>query len=249
MPGSRQSRPAQARRRALLRACPVDAARACPRASRLRRRSSRPPRGSGDAQRAGSYVWTVRLSRRCPNIRDTMKHNLPQEASRSDAGFSQSLERGLAILSAFKPERPLLGSERARARDRPEPQHHAPLRRDARATRLPAAGPAPAKYRLGPRVLDLGFSAINSMELREISRAAPAAAERRDRPHGEHGDPRRQPTSSTSSAAAARGRASARSTSTCTSARGCRPTARRWARCCSRTCRRMSARRCSPASS
>ena len=31
--------------------------------------------------------------------------------------------------------------------------------------------------------------------------------------------------------------ASARSTSTCTSARGCPPTAPRWARCCSRTCR------------
>ena len=29
------------------------------------------------------------------------------------------------------------------------------------------------------------------MELRELARAAPPAAERRDRPHGEHGDPRR----------------------------------------------------------
>src|SRR5262249_38952304 len=29
--------------------------------------------------------------------------------------------------------------------------------------------PATRKYRLGPRVLDLGFSAINSMELREIA--------------------------------------------------------------------------------
>ena len=29
--------------------------------------------------------------------------------------------------------------------------------------------PLTRKYRLGPRVLDLGFSAINSMEIREIS--------------------------------------------------------------------------------
>ncbi len=29
--------------------------------------------------------------------------------------------------------------------------------------------PATKKYRLGPRVLDLGFSAINSMELREVA--------------------------------------------------------------------------------
>ena len=29
--------------------------------------------------------------------------------------------------------------------------------------------PATKKYRLGPRVIDLGFSAINSMELREVA--------------------------------------------------------------------------------
>jgi IclR family transcriptional regulator, pca regulon regulatory protein len=38
--------------------------------------------------------------------------------------------------------------------------------------------PATKKYRLGPRVLDLGFSAINSMELREI--AAPHLRELSD---------------------------------------------------------------------
>ena len=48
------------------------------------------------------------------------------------------------------------------------------------------------RYRLGPRVLDLGFSAINSMDVREISAPAPAAAERRDGPHRQHGDPRRR---------------------------------------------------------
>jgi IclR family pca regulon transcriptional regulator len=85
------------------------------------------------------------------------------------AGYSQSLARGLAILSAFRSARPLLGISE--------------LARDVGLTRstvhryvasLAALGyleqdPQTRKYRLGPRVLDLGFSAINSMELREIS--------------------------------------------------------------------------------
>jgi IclR family transcriptional regulator, pca regulon regulatory protein len=93
----------------------------------------------------------------------------PQERSKPGAGFSQSLERGLAILSAFKPERPLLGSsELAREMGLSRSTAHryvaslallGYLQRDA----------VSRKYRLGPRVLDLGFSAINSMEIREIS--------------------------------------------------------------------------------
>jgi IclR family pca regulon transcriptional regulator len=84
--------------------------------------------------------------------------------------YSQSLERGLAILSTFKPARPLLGiSELARAVGLNRSTAHryvgtltalGYLQQD-RATR---------KYRLGPRVLDLGFSAINSMELPELAR-------------------------------------------------------------------------------
>ena len=84
--------------------------------------------------------------------------------------YSQSLERGLAILSAFKPTSPLLGiSDLARGLDLNRSTAHryvgtltalGYLEQD-RATR---------KYRLGPRVLDLGFSAINSMELPELAR-------------------------------------------------------------------------------
>lgn len=84
--------------------------------------------------------------------------------------YSQSLERGLAILSAFKPAKPLLGiSELARALTLNRSTAHryvgtltalGYLQQD-RLTR---------KYRLGPRVLDLGFSAINSMELPELAR-------------------------------------------------------------------------------
>ena len=85
------------------------------------------------------------------------------------ASYSQSLERGLAILAAFKPSQPLLGiSDLARALTLNRSTAHryvgtltalGYLQQD-RDTR---------KYRLGPRVLDLGFSAINSMKLPELA--------------------------------------------------------------------------------
>jgi IclR family transcriptional regulator, pca regulon regulatory protein len=82
---------------------------------------------------------------------------------------SQSLERGLAILSAFRSGRPLLGvSELGREIGLGRSTAH---RYVATLTRLGylRQDAATRKYRLGPRVLDLGFSAIHSMELREIS--------------------------------------------------------------------------------
>jgi IclR family transcriptional regulator, pca regulon regulatory protein len=95
-----------------------------------------------------------------------------------DAGFSQSLGRGLAVLSAFRSGRPLLGvSELGREVGLSRSTTHRYV------STLAALGylqqdPATRKYRLGPRVLDLGFSAINSMELREI--AAPHLRELAD---------------------------------------------------------------------
>lgn len=96
----------------------------------------------------------------------------------TDGGFSQSLERGLAVLSAFRSGRPLLGvSELGRDVGLSRSTTHRYV------STLAALGylqqdPATRKYRLGPRVLDLGFSAINSMELREI--AAPHLRELSD---------------------------------------------------------------------
>jgi IclR family pca regulon transcriptional regulator len=84
-------------------------------------------------------------------------------------GQSQSLERGLAILSAFKAATPELGiSELARGLGLTRSTSH---RYVATLTRLGylQQNPHTRKYRLGPRVVDLGLSAINSMELREIS--------------------------------------------------------------------------------
>lgn len=89
--------------------------------------------------------------------------------TKSDPAYSQSIERGLEILSSFKPTRPLIGvSELAREVGLGRSTTH---RYVATLTSLGylEQDQASRKYRLGPRVIDLGFSAINSMELRTIS--------------------------------------------------------------------------------
>src|SRR4051794_2402654 len=96
----------------------------------------------------------------------------------ANGSYSQSLERGLPTLSASGSGRPLLGV-RTLGRDiglsRSTPHRYVStlaslgyLQQDVETK----------KYRLGPRVLDLGFSAINSMELREV--AAPHLRELSD---------------------------------------------------------------------
>ena len=90
-------------------------------------------------------------------------------AARARTGHSQSLERGLAILASFASSRPLIGtSELSRRLGLSRSTTH---RYIATLTRLDYLhqDPETRKYRLGPRVLDLGFSAINSMDVREIS--------------------------------------------------------------------------------
>ena len=82
---------------------------------------------------------------------------------------SQSLERGLAILSAFRSGRPLLGvSDLAREVQLSRSTTHRYIATLAALGYL-QQDPVTRKYRLGPRVLDLGFSAINSMDLRELA--------------------------------------------------------------------------------
>jgi len=82
---------------------------------------------------------------------------------------SQSLERGLAILSEFGPATPELGiSDLARSLGLSRSTSHRYVATLARLGYLQQNANT-RKYRLGPRVLDLGFAAINSMELRQIS--------------------------------------------------------------------------------
>jgi len=87
----------------------------------------------------------------------------------SGTGTSQSLERGLAILSAFDSDRPLIGvSELSRELALSRSTAHRYIATLARLGYL-QQDPDSKRYRLGPKVLDLGFSAINSMDVREIS--------------------------------------------------------------------------------
>jgi IclR family pca regulon transcriptional regulator len=87
----------------------------------------------------------------------------------SAAGFSQSLERGLAILHAFTPHRPTLGiTEIARDLNLTRSTTHRYVATLAGLGYL-QQDPATRKYRLGARVLDLGFAVLGSLELREIA--------------------------------------------------------------------------------
>jgi IclR family transcriptional regulator, pca regulon regulatory protein len=84
-------------------------------------------------------------------------------------GHSQSLERGLAILSSFRDGRALVGiSDLGRELGLSRSTAHRYVATLAALGYLQQDAPT-KKYRLGPRVLDLGFSAINSMELREVA--------------------------------------------------------------------------------
>jgi IclR family transcriptional regulator, pca regulon regulatory protein len=82
---------------------------------------------------------------------------------------SQSLERGLAVLSSFNSDRPLIGvSDLSRELDLSRSTAHRYIATLARLGYL-QQDPDSKRYRLGPRVLDLGFSAINSMDVRDIA--------------------------------------------------------------------------------
>ena len=84
-------------------------------------------------------------------------------------GTSQSLERGLAILSSFSSGRRLIGvSELSRELDLTRSTTHRYVATLARLGYLHQDA-GTRKYSLGPRVLDLGFTAINSMELRHVA--------------------------------------------------------------------------------
>jgi IclR family transcriptional regulator, pca regulon regulatory protein len=85
------------------------------------------------------------------------------------AGASQSLERGLAVLSSFGPDRPTLGiSQLARELGLTRSTTHRYVATLA-SLRYLEQDRTTRKYRLGPRVLDLGFAMLGSLELREIA--------------------------------------------------------------------------------
>src|SRR6266511_1087216 len=115
--------------------------------------------GGNDTTRAGAVSTCqdgVPASRTCA-------------VARPEPAGSQSLERGLAILSTFRSAQPLLGvSDLSRQVGLSRSTTHRYVATLAALGYL-QQDVETKKYRLGPRVLDLGFSAINSMELRHIA--------------------------------------------------------------------------------
>ena len=180
------------------------------------RTSSKAPKASASAQEP---AWSI------PSLREPR--------------YSQSLERGLAILGCFTPKRPVLGIA-----DIADELGMSRSTTHRYVITLLALGyleqGASRKYRLGLRVTDLGMSALNSTGLRE--HAHPYLEELRQR------------TSYTASLAVLdgtevlyvdrarsfrRGQGQDRPRSAAP-ARACPPTAPRWASCCSPTCPRPS---------
>src|SRR2546423_15479733 len=86
-----------------------------------------------------------------------------------NTAHSQSLERGLAILSAFRSGRPLLGvSDLSREVGLSRSTTHRYIATLAVLGYL-QQDPPTRKYRLRPRVLDLRVSASTSMDLRALA--------------------------------------------------------------------------------
>jgi IclR family pca regulon transcriptional regulator len=96
-------------------------------------------------------------------------HEVRQVPTLCEARYSQSLERGLAILGCFTPQRPVLGIA-----DIAEMLGMSRSTTHRYVITLLALGfveqDSSHKYRLGLRVTDLGMSALNSTGLREPSR-------------------------------------------------------------------------------
>jgi IclR family pca regulon transcriptional regulator len=99
---------------------------------------------------------------------DGVSRRKPAAAS-ATAGFSQSLERGLQILAVFNEARPVLGiADIARAVDLNKSTTYRYVATLARLDYL-QQDPESKKYSLGPRVADLGFAALNSMEITRVA--------------------------------------------------------------------------------
>src|SRR6266568_959736 len=96
---------------------------------------------------------------------------MPPAAPAADgsASTSQSLERGLQILSSFSEHRPVLGiADLARAAGLTKSTAHRYVATLAKLGYV-VQDPDTRKYSLGPRVIDLGFAALHSMEITRIA--------------------------------------------------------------------------------
>jgi IclR family pca regulon transcriptional regulator len=112
--------------------------------------------------------WSVGAGRDAARMSERPRRKPPDENERRprDPRYSQSLQRGLAILRCFTPKRPVLGIA-----DIADDLGMSRSTTHRYVITLVALGyleqGAARKYRLGLRVTDLGMSALNSTGLRE----------------------------------------------------------------------------------
>lgn len=85
------------------------------------------------------------------------------------AAFSQSLERGLTILSSFSESRPVLGiADISRTVTLNKSTTYRYVATLARLGYL-QQDPETKKYSLGPKLVDLGFAALNTLEVNRVA--------------------------------------------------------------------------------
>lgn len=98
-----------------------------------------------------------------------MRNKKIKDNTDKDSGFVNSLARGLSILESYDAANAIMGiSELARKTSLPKSTVHR-LIQTLCALRYVIPDGASNRYMLGPKVLDLGFTALSSMELRDVA--------------------------------------------------------------------------------
>lgn len=98
-----------------------------------------------------------------------MRNKEIKENNEKDSGFVNSLARGLSILESFEEENPIMGiAELARKVHLPKSTVHR-LVQTLCALGYVIPDGISNKYTLGPKVLNLGFAVLSSLDLRDVA--------------------------------------------------------------------------------
>lgn len=98
-----------------------------------------------------------------------MRNKEIKDNNEKNSGFVNSLARGLSILECFGEENPVMGiAELSRKTNLPKSTVHRLIQTLCALGYVIPDGIS-NKYTLGPKVLDLGFTVLSSMELRDVA--------------------------------------------------------------------------------
>lgn len=98
-----------------------------------------------------------------------MRNEKIKENNDKDSGFVNSLARGLSILESFGAANPVMGiAELARKTNLPKSTVHRLIQTMCTLGYVIPDGNS-NKYMLGPKVLDLGFTVLSSLDLRDVA--------------------------------------------------------------------------------